>query len=200
MSSLNQLMKPILIVTTLLISIGCSTPEEKELKQVRKNSEEVIKNGMGNPKSYEFISIVKESRVITQGDNIDQRIKSFTSSVETWKSSISNEITLNEYTKSLFPNIDVTPVDSSRLQESIKLLELIEEWSKSVDRNEIGCYTYTISFRGENSLGGMVVTKGTVYTKPDLSVENIDIGSSNPLYTCGEKEEYFNIVLSTQNN
>lgn len=188
-------MKPLLIVTTLLISIGCSTPEEKEFKQVRENSEEFIKNGMGNPNSYEFISIVKESRVITQGDNVDFRLKSFNSSVENEKSSISSGITRNEYTKSLFPDENVTPIDSSRLQKSIKLLELIEEWSTSVYRNEIGCYTYTISFRGKNSLGGMVVTKGTVYTKPDLSVVNIDIGSSNPMYTCGEKEEYFNIVI-----
>lgn len=200
MSSLNQLTKSLFLVITLLISIGCSTPEEKELKQVRKNSEEIIKNGMGNPKSYEFISLVKESRVITQGDNIDQRIESFTSSVEWEKSRISSEIFENEYDKLLFPNIDVTPIDSSELKKSIKRLELIEEWSKSVDRNEIGCYTYTISFRGENSLGGMVVTKGTVYTKPDFSVVHIDIGGSNPLYTCGEKEEYFNIVTSTQNN
>ncbi len=198
MNSNKLVSHTIIILLGVIISLGCTSPEEKELKLVRKNTEEFIKKGMGKPSSYEFISIEKSDKMITQGNNIDHRIELFKRFIESTKSTISSEITRNEYSKQLFPDTPQQSVDSTTLKRRMKILEQIQEWSKTVDPNEVGCLTYNISFRGENPMGGMGVFTGTVYTKPDLTVEVVDIGNSNPLYTCGEKEEYFKIVSSTQ--
>jgi hypothetical protein len=170
-------MKFKIVFPLALLVIGCSTPDQKLIKEV----ESFLISSLNDPKSYDRISFnIKDTTT-----NLEFKIKSVESDKEHAEfllnlelPTLQQEIELYKLTKDEYDlkNVkkDQAEVDSLRKVISVNNLKL-EELKKTIEDGSIKFIYFHAQFRAKNGFGALIVNEKDIvydYDTKEIQVYN----------------------------
>lgn len=178
-----------LIITIIfLVSafVGCS---KSDTDIVRENAEQYLQRTLDDASSYEFVHL-EYNGVITQRDNLNDRISSFNLRLEIAQESKKRQ------ENSIYPLEGAIERAEKNIERYSSIVAELEALKLDIGSrlDEIACHTYEFDFRASNRMGGIELINSFLYVTPDLEVTHLATTTGQLLNTCNELEEYRDVI------